>query len=190
MKTLKPMQGIKTQTAFEMFYGAKPSLRGQTITGKRVMVGYGNDKIDRKFDYIDLSKKRRMYFLSGDLSENEIELKKKEIERAEKLWHEGFYIEISEGTNDINIPIGEMIFIKQGLDYLANSDWNRSDVINLIMNQLGGKVFEWYGQISDTGKEIDILPYMAISVEPKFEDKQFFMNQYSQFLIEKYVDTK
>jgi len=172
MKKLEQTIGMKAQLAFEMLYGAKPSLKGRTITGKLVLVGYGHDKIDERFDYINLSKDRDI------------------INHLANVDQQGLYIKICEGVNDTEIPIGEMVFIKKVFDYLGNSDWSQLNVINLIMNQLGNKPFEWYGQISDKDKEKTILPYMAISVEPDFKNREFFICEAAEFLIEEYMGTK
>jgi len=165
MIKLDQITGIRAQTAFEMLYGAKPSLKGMTITGTLVFVGYGNDRIDDGIDYINLSKNRPIGVNTP-----------------------GFYINISEGKNDIEMPTGEMIFMKHGFDYLGSSDWSQLNIINLIMGKYGKRTFEWYGQIN--GKEKTTLPYMAISVEPDFTKREFFICEAAAFLIEEYMIIK
>lgn len=174
MKELDKMEGMYKQLAFQMKLGAKPSFRGQTITGKLILVGYGHDKISPKFDYVNLSQKNLF---------DERELARFEKLNQNGLIQDGFYIEINEGKNDIELPIGSMVFVKQGFDYLASPDWKRDGVTNMIMNQLGKKKFEWFGQLSEEREVKTILPYMAIYFEPNLEDGKFFINEYSEHLI-------
>ena len=178
MKKLGQMEGMRAQLAFEMLYGAKPSLRGKTITGNLVLVGYGHDKVDIGVNYINLFKKNL--------------LSDSEIVHLEKVSQPGLYIKVSEENNDIDVPVGTMIFIDHGFDYLASSDWKHDNIINLIMNEYGRKVFEWYGQISKgpMGKVEKMHPYMAISVEKNPKDKEFFICEAAEFLIKECMNTQ
>ena len=178
MKKLEQTEGIRTQLAFEMFYGAKPSLKATTITGTLVLVGYGHDNVDKGCDYINLS----------NLSKEKNNLTEDTINYLEKLGQQGLYIKIDEDKNDIALPVGAMVFVKNGFDYLANSSWSSLNKINLIMNQYGKKTFKWYGQVSH--KEKTILPYMVISVEHDIKNKEFFLCEPVEFLIEKYMGKK
>ena len=163
MKKLKQIEGIHAQTAFEILYGAKPALQAKTITGTLVFAGYGNDNIDGN-DYVNLSKPNKFFDKN---SHNEV----------------GFYIRICEGKSDFNFPIGTMVFVKNGFDYLSNNDWSQSGRLSLILSQYGGgRLFEWYGQINN---EKTILPYMAFSVEDDLNNREFYICEVAERLIKK-----
>lgn len=189
MKKLEQIEGIKAQLAFEMLYGAKPALRGRTITGKLIFTGYGNDKIDAGIDYVDLSKKEGVFIDGDEYDRLRTFLSEDEISYLLQGYHEpGLYIKITEGENDVEFAPGTLVFVDHGIDYLADSDWGYLDRINPVMKHYGRRTFKWYGQVSQEKKKL--LPYMAVSVESDLDRMEFYICSPAESLIKEYMESE
>lgn len=180
MKKLEQNEGMRAQLAFEMFYGAKPALRGRTITGQLVFAGYGHDKIDAGVDYIDLSKIRTL-MNGAEFDRLRTFLSEDEINYLSPVNQAGVYIKIAKGENDIEFDPGTLVFMDHGIDYLSDSDWDYLNRINLVMKAYGKKEFKWYGQVSH--KEKKMLPYMAVYVEADLRRMEFYICSVAESLI-------